>query len=201
MLEAEETCGHNISKRGCLSVYFPDEGLVQVVMFAEMDHLPCLTSLYAYAVHDDGALLGITVAGHLRNKWANRDSHSTGIAIMLELAPQLLALSFLHCKNVIVKTDSPSQRQQKRRVKDGRMPMVAFHTLVIKPMQTILQHEGEIGAVGLARALHICRGHFKDFTKGRGLFGRSKGLYWWDPQVRGSLSKGLTLKDYRVKSV
>jgi hypothetical protein len=42
------------------------------------------------------------------------------------------------------------------------------------------------------------RGHFKDYSV-KGLFGRYKGVYWWDSQVRGEVNGGVVDKDYRVK--
>ena len=47
------------------------------------------------------------------------------------------------------------------------------------------------------KALHICRGHFKDFSN-HGLFGKYRGTYWWPMHTRGSSDNGLVVKDYRV---
>ncbi len=109
----------------------------------------------------------------------------------------LLTLSFLHCKNVeIVKQDIP-EKLNKARLRRGKHPKIQYHILQIHPIKKILETEGGIGEIGLKRALHICRGHFKDFT-GRGLFGKLQGIYWWDAHVRGDAKEGVTLKDYRV---
>ena len=55
--------------------------------------------------------------------------------------------------------------------------------------------------VGAKKALHICRGHFKDFRKSEnGLFGKHKDLYWWESQVRGNAKEGVVFSDYEVKS-
>ena len=40
-----------------------------------------------------------------------------------------------------------------------------------------LEREGDIQHIGLKRALHICRGHFKDYTIGKGLFGKVRGCF------------------------
>ena len=47
--------------------------------------------------------------------------------------------------------------------------------------------------------LHICRGHFKDYRES-GLFGKVKGIFWWDQYVRGDLENGAVVKDYNVKA-
>ena len=39
---------------------------------------------------------------------------------------------------------------------------------------------------GLKRALHICRGHFKDYREGRGLFAKTHGIWWWDFRLTDS---------------
>ncbi len=110
----------------------------------------------------------------------------------------LLTLCFLNCKNTGLETYEPSERQNKSRVKKGKTPLLRYHILNIEPMKTILETEGDSKSVGLKKALHICRGHFKDFSHGKGLFGKFKGLYWWDAQVRGNSKQGFVDKDYRI---
>jgi hypothetical protein len=107
----------------------------------------------------------------------------------------LLAVSFMHCKNVNIVPHEP-------RVTGKRQPRnashIRFHTLQIEPMKKIFREDGNSEETGLKHALHICRGHFKDFSKGKGLFGRYKEIYWWDNQVRGSGEHGAVLKDYSI---
>ena len=76
-------------------------------------------------------------------------------------------------------------------------PTVRYHVLEIEPLKRILRTEGKSEETGLKRALHICRGHFKDYRE-HGLFGKFKDIYWWDSQVRGNLSEGIVNKDYSV---
>jgi hypothetical protein len=119
--------------------------------------------------------------------------------IFLGLFTPLLATSFLHCKNVIINSTEPSVKLQKARERRGKLPLFTFKTLEIKSMVKILREEGHSETEGLKRALHICRGHFKDFTQGPGLGrGHGHGLYWWDSQVRGNREIGAVIKDYKV---
>lgn len=111
----------------------------------------------------------------------------------------LLALSFIHCKNTTLLTNTPPPRLQEARVKKGKRPLVTYKTLDIRPVKRILETEGRLNQVGFKQSLHICRGHFKDYTE-RGLFGKYYGIYWWDSQVRGDIKEGQTLKDYRVQT-
>ena len=111
--------------------------------------------------------------------------------------PALLALSFCHCKNVRTAEVTPPPKLSKAHERRHKKPLVRYHTLEIDPMREILRREGGSDKVGLQQALHICRGHFKDYRES-GLFGRNKGLYWWDQHLRGQAQEGTVLKDYRV---
>jgi len=46
--------------------------------------------------------------------------------------------------------------------------------------------------------IHLCRGHFKEYTKEKPLFGKYTGTYWWQPTMRGNKKKGVIHKDYEV---
>lgn len=110
----------------------------------------------------------------------------------------LLSLSFLNCKNVTIQRRYTNDHVAKasRQKQNG----IRYHVLKIDPMKQVLRSEGQSDSIGLKMALHICRGHFKDYSKGGGLFGKYKGLYWWDSYVRGELSNGAVVKDYSVNS-
>jgi hypothetical protein len=112
---------------------------------------------------------------------------------MTFLHPTLLAVSFLHCRNVEV-VDNPVPPKLARRYRErheGRQP-VAHKTLIIEPLKQVLRKAGaEQKGVGLAKAMHICRGHFKDYREGRGLFGKYHQLVWQPMLVRGSQKREL----------
>jgi hypothetical protein len=112
------------------------------------------------------------------------------------MLPFLLAISFLHCKNVTMIETGRIKRQYHCKNKN-REPETKVYTLEIEPMKKVLKTEGKSEETGLKRALHICRGHFKDFRE-KGLFGKFKGIYWWDSQVRGNSKYGTIDKDYNV---
>jgi len=114
------------------------------------------------------------------------------------LYPAFLAISFLHCKNVKVERENPPQKLSRAFQRRHGHPLTQFHTLQITPMRKVLEREGQSESLGLKKALHICRGHFKTFTPDRKLFGRHIGTYWWDAHVRGTTEQGIALKDYQV---
>lgn len=112
--------------------------------------------------------------------------------------PCWLALSFLHCKNVEMQKVNINEKLQLARLRRGRNPLVSYHLLHIHPMTRIIDETAITNKTNKKMALHICRGHFKDYSKGDGLFGKFKGLYWWDSFIRGSKESGLVLKDYKI---
>lgn len=114
------------------------------------------------------------------------------------LFPVLLAISFLHCKNIKIRAEAPSEKLSRKYEKKHGRRLVRYHVLDIVPMRRILEQYRSSARSGLRRALHICRGHFKTFTADAPLLGRHTGTYWWDPQARGSRSAGVVIKDYRV---
>lgn len=131
-------------------------------------------------------------------KLDNEESFWRNILAWFLIIP-LAAISFMHCKNVVIHSDEVSPKLQKSRERRGKLPLFTFKTLEIKPMVKILRDEGESETKGLKHALHICRGHFKDFSNGPGLGRRhAKGIYWWNSQVRGNREVGAVIKDYKV---
>lgn len=113
--------------------------------------------------------------------------------------PSMLAISLLHCKNVTIEPNYPPAALNKSYQKKHGRPMVKYYTLNIKPMKEVLRREGNSETTGLKHALHICRGHFKDYSD-KGLFGKYKGMYWWDSHVRGTVEQGAVIKDYNIKA-
>lgn len=117
-----------------------------------------------------------------------------------------LALSFLHCKNVIVTNQEgmyPSRQARREAQRRNDPPLVTYKTLQIEPMKKVLATEGGVAHNGLKKALHICRGHFAEYGDeyGKGkLFGKYEGRFWMPAHVRGSADAGVALKDYNVKA-
>ena len=101
----------------------------------------------------------------------------------------------MHCKNVKI-LDFLSDRK-KSRSQNRRGFHVTYKTLEITPMKKVLETEGGLETNGLKKALHICRGHFKDYRE-VGLFGKFHDIYWWDSFIRGDLKSGIVSKDYQV---
>lgn len=111
--------------------------------------------------------------------------------------PALMAISFMHCKNVSIRSVTPPTKLSKKHEKRTGRGLIRYHVLDIEPMRQVLDSSGAT-THGIRRALHVSRGHFKVFTDDAPLFGRHVGTYWWASHVRGKSNEGVVVKDYRV---
>lgn len=101
---------------------------------------------------------------------------------------QWLFISFLHTKNTTMVDVEPSPQLKKKSLRKRGYPIHGYRMLEIEPLKQVLETEGRAKEVGLQRALHICRGHFRDYRK-RGLFGKHKGIFWFEAHLRGGRKK------------
>lgn len=140
--------------------------------------------------------------------WAESlpESDESRASLMAFATITLLTFTFLNCKNVIVTdNDGRHANRQERRAAErrGDPPLVTYKTLQIEPMKKVLATEGDIERNGLAKALHICRGHFAEygpeFGKGK-LFGKYEGRFYVPAHVRGNADQGVVHKRYNVKT-
>lgn len=117
------------------------------------------------------------------------------------VSPCLLALSFMHCRNVKVRTELPLPKLSKKYEKKTGRALLRYRVLQIDHIKQVLESEGHASTEGLKVALHICRGHFKTYGKdGKGLlFGKHAGTVWVPMHARGNIEEGVVVKDYIVK--
>jgi len=114
----------------------------------------------------------------------------------------LLAIQFMHCKNVRLEENDPNKKMPSRVrrhwEKKCKEPLKKYYTLNIEPLKAVLSKEGNIEHNGLKKALHICRGHFKTYDE-KGLFGKYKGTFWIPQHTKGDTNQGEVIKNYNVK--
>lgn len=115
-------------------------------------------------------------------------------------ATALLTFRFMHARGVEVRDAAPPRADRRRAEKEGTPAPVTYKTLDIGVPTRALKTEGDVAANGIARAMHLCRGHFADYTKGAGLFGRHKVEVFVPEHVKGRRQKGVVVKDYAVGS-
>jgi hypothetical protein len=117
------------------------------------------------------------------------------------LCPCLMAICFLHVKNVVLERTTPPKPVQRKAIKNYGTPLTDYHILKIQPFQRVLESVGNASETGIQRALHICRSHFATYGGVHGkLFGKLEGVYWVPSHMRGSIDMGLVVKDYKMKN-
>jgi len=105
-------------------------------------------------------------------------------------------LSLLSCKNVSYLQEDPPRKLQKSRVKKGKFPLSSYYVLKLNP--TTSRREYEAKDLWTNR-VHLCRGHVREYTAKRPLFGKYTGRFWIPPHVRGDKKKGIVNKDYQLE--
>lgn len=106
-------------------------------------------------------------------------------------------LLLMSCKNISTEVIKAPEVLNKKRRKNGKQEIFDYHILnVIVPSKKQGYRE-KMELLSRVR-IHLCRGHFKEYTKDHPLFGRLTGRYWWQPHVRGQNKEGIVMKDYKV---
>lgn len=159
---------------GCWRFFVSEDGS----LFKELVDLPKCSGFKEF--EDSDAAVGLNVA----LSWLVR--------------PAMLAIGFLHCKNVEKVEHAGGKKKFSHQRKKSKLVNNKYYTLNIEPMKRVLSRDGDIENSGIKHALHICRGHFKNFTPEAPLLGRAVGTYWWPSHVRGSKELGEVKKDYSV---
>ena len=118
-------------------------------------------------------------------------------ATKVVLVPVLVAISLMHCKNIEL-VNKPITRAMKRRVKRTGEPLVVEKVLVIEPFKRKVINESTGEQSGLTLAMHICRGHFREYSEEKPLFGKYSGKYWIPQHARGNKESGEVDKEYKV---
>jgi hypothetical protein len=109
-------------------------------------------------------------------------------------------IKLLNCKNIQTEKIPAPAKLNKKRVKSGKQPIFDYHVLnLVLPSNKKRGYQEQSVPLSHNR-IHLCRGHFKEYTKEHPLFGKYTGLYWWEPSVRGQNRDGIVMKDYSVKA-
>jgi hypothetical protein len=182
--------------------------VLQLVLFLEVPkHRPMgPVAEYSFPLDEEGCLIG-QPGGHVVGieglvGLTSRLTASLPSLLMElldnQLIPVLFAISLMHCRNVSLRTVEPPQGVSRKARRRSRHPLLRYQVLEISPMRRILDTEGAATTKGLGHALHICRGHFKTYTREAPLFGKHVGRYWWPDVARGTPARGAVTSDYRV---
>lgn len=120
--------------------------------------------------------------------------------VLAEMYIPLMAIGLMHCKNVELIDEVPPPKLSRKAEQRYGVPMVKYKVLKVNSMRREYADDDRDSQPGIPKSLHICRGHFKDYRNGGGLFGKYEGIYWWDQHVRGDAKRGVVVKDYDVQA-
>lgn len=173
MMETREVPGDREAKFNTTVIYFITSNGGVGVMDGRIN----------MAFRKDGSIIGIKDVDGLMSR---------------TLFPALLAISFMHCKNVVHRDVTEFEGPSAKWIRRQKAPVVKYRILDINPMKEVLRTEGGSETNGLKKALHICRGHFATYTADKPLFGNIVGTVWKPAHVRGDIKQGAVVKDYSV---
>jgi len=114
-----------------------------------------------------------------------------------------VALTFCHCKNVSTREVAPPQKRAEKYERQHGVRLHPHHVIVIDPMVSRIRTDAKDQGrkrTSMDRALHICRGHFADYTAERPLFGKLTGRFWINAHTRGTLKAGRSTHEYTVRA-
>lgn len=108
--------------------------------------------------------------------------------------------AFMHCKNVVL-ADADDLAPKDKWLRRFRLPKLTYKTLRIAPMAAIVRKHANDTGQPLDKAMHICRGHFRNYDESsKGLFGKYHGTFWVPHHVRGNMASGSVVKQYEVST-
>ena len=132
-------------------------------------------------------------------KSALRGEYHTDVAMNFTDDVHILP-ALLSCKNITALPVDPPEKLNKKRIKNGKTPLYRYHVLTVDVNKgRKLADKSPIQNVGIM-PVHLCRGHFKEYSEEKPLFGKITGRFWWQPFARGNVKKGIVDKDYSIKS-
>jgi hypothetical protein len=146
------------------------------------------------SVAEDGSLLDFWMS-HASANLPKDESMQVGGASLVAWT----TLAMMNCANIATTEHKAPDAFQKARIKSGKKPLVSYHTVHVDLDKTPRQITApSLPGDGATPRLHKKRGHMKDYRKGKGLFGRYKGVWFWGDMTAGSEDAGFIVSDYKV---
>ena len=146
------------------------------------------------SVAEDGTMLDFWMS-HATAKIPQNESMQVAAASLVAWT----TLSMLNCANIETIEHKAPDAFQKARKKSGKRPLVSYHTVRVDLDKTPRQIAApSLPGDGTTPRLHKKRGHMKDYRRGKGLFGRYKGVWFWGDMTAGSADEGVVVADYKV---
>ncbi|MDX1421569.1 MAG: hypothetical protein R3322_00425 [Kiloniellales bacterium] len=149
----------------------------------------------------------IVIASHdgaMRTTWQSYGPSPVAAEEEEALAAEFLrtvgyAFTVLACKNTRTVDVEPSEKLQRARRKRKKRPLVTYKTIEIDLSKTPSRYPRSAAPeAGAPVRQHRRRAHIRDYRKGKGLFGKYKGLFYVGPALVGSKEEGSIVTDYKL---
>ena len=113
----------------------------------------------------------------------------------------LYTFNLANCKNTILEVRKRPAGQARSLRKKYGLAETKYRVVTLAEATKRTLVEAEKSIPGLSAALHICRGHFKDYRdpQTKPLFGKHRGIWWWGQHVRGEADAGIIEKTYKAE--
>jgi hypothetical protein len=171
--------------------------LVNGTIFHQFEGAACYTGTIEYWLDADGKFLSSFRQYPELPGFDEEDVRQQKLNLKLRQGWALHTFARLNCHNVKLlpmKAGAPSTKQSKKH----RKPLTVWHEIVVeKVVERRPQSERASGEKQDLR-FHQVRGHYADYTKGAGLFGKYKVRLWVDEHARGNREVGEVVASYTV---
>ena len=127
----------------------------------------------------------------------NEENHDWLVAL---LEPLWYGLSVANCSNVRLVEGRPHRSDSRRWKRETGKDVMTYKTIHLGKDST-RRTEHNPSDPNHHVSLHLCRGHFRTYTKESPLGGRPNGAvgtFWIPSHMRGTRDKGIVVKDYDV---
>lgn len=157
---------------------------------------------YTYAcIPQSDAVAQLYDPGSIRMTWPLSREQSETLTLRLMYLVHA-TLYTLNARNIYLEAVDPPARLNRKREKNGKIPLYRYHVLKVAPgiVRKNKHHESTQPVTG-AMPIHLCRGHFRTYTEKAPLFGipGNCGRFWVPAHVRGNKQNGIVMKDYELK--
>ena len=133
--------------------------------------------------------------------FSNKDSRHFVDTLYSSVFVALHYLHLMHAKNVFHQPCEPSSAMNRKLSRRGNTIAEKYYTLVFSIPGATVNKNKDTGVYRGVSPLHFCRGHFRDVSENRPLFGRPGcfGRFWIPAHARGKAENGVVMKDYEIK--
>jgi hypothetical protein len=98
----------------------------------------------------------------------------------------------MNCNNVSTAIANPSENQNKKRARNGKLPMYAYHVLMLNPLEEKENKVEHQGGTHASPRLHLRRGHIRRLADNR--------VTWVNAAMIGNKKNGVVEKSYAINS-